>query len=294
MNLWELIVAAILGLVEGLTEFAPVSSTGHMILVDDLWLHSNTLYTVEVANVFKVIIQLGAILAVVVVFYRRFLNLVGLMKAPPTELIIKPQISLKAKQAKPVKAPRLKLRHVFAGLLPAGVLGFLFEDLIDKYLFSIPTVLAALVVGAIFMAAAEWFGPRIPKIETVDQLTVPKAFAIGVFQCISLWPGFSRSGSTISAGVILGLSYRAAADFSFIMSVPIMLGASALTLLKHREAITPHTLPFFAVGFICAFLCSLVVIHFFLQLISKVKLVPFAVYRVILAAAIAAVLYIKI
>lgn len=290
MPLWNFFVAVLLGLVEGLTEFAPVSSTGHMVLVDDLWLHSSSLYSVEVANTFKVVIQLGAILAVVIIFRERFLNLLGLARLKPELQKTLPLVAVQPLEGGKSKVTRLGLRHIFVGLLPAAILGFAFSDFIDEHLFSVPTVLAALVVGALFMFAADWFHPRIPTTATVDSLTLPKAFIIGVFQCLSLWPGFSRSGSTISAGVLFGLSYQAAADFSFLMSVPIMLAASALSLVKHLDTLNAHTLPFFGVGFIIAFLSALLAIHFFLKLIAKIKLLPFAVYRLVLAAILLVVL----
>jgi len=269
MDLWQIFVAFVLGLVEGLTEFAPVSSTGHMIIVDDTLLHSKELFSSEVANTFKVVIQLGSILAAVIVFKDRFLSLFGLKKISPDG-----------------NGPghKLRLSQVIVGLLPAGVLGLLFDDHIDEYLFSINTVLIGLVAGALLMIAADWFRPGKPKVSSVDQITYRQAFLIGLFQCISLWPGFSRSGSTISGGVLLGLSHRAASDFTFIMAVPIMAGASSLSLLKHWQYITVDTLPFFIVGFINAFVFALLAIRFFLKLINKIKLVPFALYRIVLAA----------
>ncbi|WP_103107867.1 undecaprenyl-diphosphate phosphatase [Brevibacillus reuszeri] len=269
MNLWEIFVAFVLGLVEGLTEFAPVSSTGHMIIVDDMWLHSKELFTQEFANTFKVVIQLGSILAAVIVFKDRFLSLLGLKKLSPDG-----------------NGPghKLRLTQVIVGLLPAAVLGLLFNDYIDEYLFSINTVLIGLVAGALLMIAADWFRPGRPKVATVDQISYKQALIIGLFQCIALWPGFSRSGSTISGGVLLGLSHRAASDFTFIMAVPVMAGASLLSLLKHWQYITIESLPFFIVGFISAFVFALLAIRFFLKLINKIKLVPFALYRIALAA----------
>jgi len=121
---------------------------------------------------------------------------------------------------------------------------------------------------------------------TVDQITYKQALMVGLIQCLSLWPGFSRSGSTISGGVLLGMSHRAAADFTFIMAVPIMAGASFLSLLKRWEYITFDAVPFFIVGFISAFVFALISIRFFLKLINRVKLVPFAIYRLVLAAVI--------
>jgi len=268
MNLWELFVAFILGLVEGLTEFAPVSSTGHMILVDDILLRSKELLSPPVANTFKVVIQLGSILAAVIVFKDRFLHLLGLKQAPATG-------------GEP--GPRLTLLKVLAGLLPAGILGVLFDDYVDEHLFSVKTVLFGLIAGAALMMAADWFRPKHPRVHTVDEITYKQAIAIGLFQCISIWPGFSRSGSTISGGVLMGLSHRAASDFTFIMAVPIMAGASFLFLVKNWEYFTPDVLPFFIVGFVSAFLFALICIRFFLKLINRVKLVPFALYRIVLA-----------
>lgn len=266
--LWEIIVAIILGLVEGLTEFAPVSSTGHLILVDDLWLHSDEMFPAPVAVSFKVFIQLGSILAVVIVFKDRILDILGLKR--------------KAPENAEEDAPRFTLVHILIGILPAGVLGVLFEDFIEG-LFDAKMVIGSLFAGAILMLIADWFRPSRPKVETVDQMTYKHALYIGLFQCLSLWPGFSRSGSTISGGVLLGLSHRAASDFTFIMAVPIMLGASTISIVKNWEYFTVDAIPFMAAGFISAFVFSLLSIKFFLQLINKIKLVPFAIYRIVLA-----------
>lgn len=288
----HLIKAIILGMVEGLTEFAPVSSTGHMIIVDDMWLRTEQMLgSPYVANTFKVVVQLGSILAVVVVFWNRFMELLGLSrffgkKESASErsgaLTMAEDGSFQPRQITH-SGSRLKLGQVIVGLIPAGILGVLLENYIDDYLFSTATVLIGLVVGAVLMIVADRFAPKRAKVETVDQITYKQAFVIGLFQCLSIWPGFSRSGSTISGGVLLGLSYRAAADFTFIMAVPIMAGASALSLVKNLQYFTPPVLPFFIVGFISAFLFALLSIRFFLKLINRVKLVPFAVYRIVLA-----------
>ncbi|MFE4351942.1 undecaprenyl-diphosphate phosphatase [Peribacillus butanolivorans] len=267
MNMWEIFVAVILGLVEGLTEFAPVSSTGHMIIVDDIWLKSNELFGSEVANAFKVVIQLGSILAVVVLFWGRFMDLLGLRKM---------------KNPSAPGGQKLNLLQILVGLLPAGVLGLLFEDYIDGNLFTMKTVIVGLILGAFLMIAADKFRPKVTA-ETVDQITYKQALGVGLIQCLSLWPGFSRSGSTISGGVLLGMSYRAASDFTFIMAVPIMAGASLLKIIKYWDIFTPEVLPFFIAGFISAFIFALFCIRFFLVLINKVKLTPFAIYRIVVA-----------
>lgn len=269
MDFIILLKAVLLGIVEGLTEFAPVSSTGHMIIVDDMLLQSEEFLGKYVANTFKIVIQLGSILAVIVIFKDRFFELLGLKKLRGES------VSQGSKN--------LKLTHVIVGLIPAGVLGVLFEDYIDEHLFSLETVLIGLVIGAVLMIIADIFGPKEPKMQSVDQMTYKQAFSIGLIQCLSLWPGFSRSGSTISGGVLLGMSHRAAADFTFIMAVPIMVGASGLSLLKNWQYFSIEALPFFAAGFITSFIFALISIKFFLQLINKIKLMPFAIYRIVLA-----------
>ncbi|MBU8788557.1 MULTISPECIES: undecaprenyl-diphosphate phosphatase [Bacillus] len=267
MNIWDIIVAVILGIVEGLTEYAPVSSTGHMIIVDDLWLKSKEILTPEAANTFKVVIQLGSILAVAIVFKDRILNLLGMKK----------NITEAQKEGS-----RLTIAQIAVGLVPAAVLGFLFEDYIDEHLFSVKTVAFGLIAGAVLMLAADWINKRKPATDSVDRITYKQAFGIGLFQCLALWPGFSRSGSTISGGVIFGLNHRAASDFTFIMAMPIMAGASLLSLVKNWEYLSTDLLLFFIAGFISAFIVALFVVRFFLKLINKIKLVPFAIYRIIL------------
>jgi undecaprenyl-diphosphatase len=268
MEVITLIKAIILGLVEGLTEFAPVSSTGHMIIVDDMWLKSEEFLTKYVANTFKVVIQLGSILAVVVVFRNRFIDLLG--------------IGRKNKISK-AGTRQLKLTHVIVGLIPAGILGVLFEDTIDTYLFDTKYVLIGLVIGAILMIIADRYSAKHPNVQSVDQITYKQALSIGFIQCFSLWPGFSRSGATISGGVLMGLSHKAAADFTFIMAVPIMAGASGISFIKNLEYFTLDALPFFIVGFLSAFIFALLSIRFFLKLIDRIKLLPFAIYRILLA-----------
>lgn len=271
MDFIMILKAIILGFVEGMTEFAPVSSTGHMIIVDDMWLNTKEFLSKYEANTFKVVIQLGSILAVVIIFKERFMEMLGL--------------GGRSKNSEE-KLSRLKLSQVIVGLIPAGILGVLFEDYIDEHLFSTETVLIGLVIGAFLMIFADIFGGKDPKTVSVDQITYKQALSIGLIQCFSLWPGFSRSGSTISGGVLLGLSHRAAADFTFIMAVPIMAGASFLSLIKNLEYFSVDALPFFIAGFISAFVFALISIRFFLKMINKVKLIPFAIYRIVLAGVI--------
>jgi len=274
MDLVELLKALILGFVEGMTEFAPISSTGHMIIVDDLWLKTTEFLGQDSANTFKVVIQLGSILAVVVVMWKRMLSLVGLYRRNDIK-----------------SSKKFNLLHVIVGIIPAGVIGLLFEDFIDEHLFTTKTVIVGLILGAFWMIFADKFGPRRPTITSLDRLSYGKAFKVGMVQCLSLWPGFSRSGATIAGGVIMGLDHKTAADFTFIMAVPIMAGASGLSLIKNWDQINPDHFWFYVVGFISAFIFALISIKFFLKLISRVKLVPFAIYRLLLAGILMLVLF---
>jgi len=274
MDLFELLKALILGFVEGMTEFAPVSSTGHLIIVDDMWLQIEEFLGARSKFTFMIVIQLGSILAVVVVFWKRLFNLVGLYKID----------GVKTKSS-------FNLAHVLVGMLPAVILGFAFKDIIDEYLFRTETVIYALVAGAILMIAADKLGPKNPKVTTLDHITYRQAFTVGLVQCLSLWPGFSRSGATISGGVLFGMNHRTAADFTFIMAVPIMMGASLVSILKNWEYLTTDDLSFYVVGFISAFVFALLSIRFFLKLISKIKLMPFAIYRLVLAAVLAVIVF---
>lgn len=275
MELFDLWKALILGFVEGMTEFAPVSSTGHLIIVDNMWLKTEEFLGKYPANTFKIVIQLGSILAVVVVFWKRLFSLVGLYKG----------------DSKVPMSKRFNLLHVIVGMLPAVIFGFAFKDLIDDYLFSIETVIFALVAGALLMLAADKFGPKNPPVQTLDHITYRQALTVGLVQCLSLWPGFSRSGATISGGVLFGMNHRTAADFTFIMAVPIMAGASLVSVLKNWEYMSMDYIGFYTVGFISAFVFSLLSIRFFLKLISRIKLVPFAIYRIALAAVLAAIVF---
>lgn len=274
MDLFELFKALILGFVEGMTEFAPVSSTGHLIIVDDMWLKTEEFLGKYPAITFKIVIQLGSILAVVVVFWKRLFSLVGLYKIDGEKM-----------------NNRFNLLHVIIGMLPAVILGFAFKDLIDDYLFGVETVIVALVAGAILMIVADKFGPKKPKVQSLDQISYRQAFTVGLVQCLSLWPGFSRSGATISGGVLFGMNHRTAADFTFIMAVPIMMGASLVSVMKNWEYMSMDHISFYIVGFLSAFVFSLISIRFFLKLISKVKLVPFAIYRILLAIILAAIVF---
>jgi len=276
VDIIELLKALILGMVEGLTEFAPVSSTGHMIIVDDMWLKTEEFLGMYPANTFKIVVQLGSILAVVVVMWKRMLSLVGLYKIEGQSTSMK---------------NRFNLMHVIVGMLPATVLGFAFKDFIDDHLFKVEHVIYALIAGAILMLIADKFAPKKPKVDSLDKISYGLAFKVGLVQCLSLWPGFSRSGATISGGVLCGMSYRVAADFTFIMAVPIMAGASLVSVLKNWDTLSMDYFSFYVVGFISSFIFALLSIKFFVALVSKVKLKPFAIYRLVLAAVLAFIIF---
>ncbi|TYP71196.1 undecaprenyl-diphosphate phosphatase [Paenibacillus methanolicus] len=272
----ELINAVILAFVEGLTEFLPVSSSGHMILTNKL-----LGYTPDDQRIitFEIIIQLAAILAMAIVYRTRIANLLGLSRR--TEVIGK--LSAAGRRS----SRRLNLIHIALGIVPPLLLAFLLRDIIKGDGFNQLPVLFALVAGGVYMWAAEWLverGKIATVSETLDDLSYRQAFLIGLLQCLSLWPGYSRSGSTIAGGMLVGASYRAAADFSFIMAIPIMAAATGYELLENYKYIQGDNLTFFLVGFVASFLVAWLVIVIFLRYIQRIKLRHFAIYRFLLAA----------
>ncbi|HFZ0484311.1 TPA: undecaprenyl-diphosphate phosphatase [Citrobacter koseri] len=270
-DIHSLLVAAILGVVEGLTEFLPVSSTGHMIIVGHLLGFEG-----DTAETFEVVIQLGSILAVVVMFWRRLFGLIG--------------IHFGKQPHEGTGKGRLTLGHIVLGMIPAVVLGLVFHDTI-KSLFNPVNVMYALVVGGLLLIAAECLKPKEPRAPALDDMTYRQAFMIGCFQCLALWPGFSRSGATISGGMLMGVSRYAASEFSFLLAVPMMMGATALDLYKSWSFLTVEDIPMFAVGFVTAFIVALIAIKTFLQLIKRISFIPFAIYRFIVAAAVYVVFF---
>ncbi|MUT67050.1 undecaprenyl-diphosphate phosphatase [Paenibacillus sp. NEAU-GSW1] len=259
----DLINAIILGIVEGLTEFLPVSSTGHLILTADLLNFQDAR-----AKTFEVVVQFGAVLAVLVLYRKRFASLLNFNFAKPSGL---------------------NALHIFLALIPAGIFGVLLHGAIKHYLFSSSTVLIGLVAGGLLMIAADRWKRKITA-EEIDDISYKQAFAIGLFQILALWPGFSRSGSTISGGMLFGASQKAAAEFTFIVSVPIMAGASGIDLIKSREFLTAADLPLFLIGLLAAFIVATIAIVTFLNLIKKLRLSWFAYYRFALAAIFAIVM----
>ncbi|MCU0598970.1 MAG: undecaprenyl-diphosphate phosphatase [Desulfobacterales bacterium] len=256
MDILLFIKAVILGIVEGATEFIPVSSTGHLIIVQN-WLD----FTGKKEFAFSIFIQLGAILAVVWLYRQKLFDVVCNW---PTD----------------TKARQLII-NLILGTLPAVVIGLPTEDWIETHFFKPIPVALALVFGGIAILIIERLYTQ-PKINDVDEISWKTALMIGMIQVLSiLFPGVSRSGATIMGGLALGLSRTAAAEFSFFLAIPAMCGASILKLKGAAEIITSADIPFFAIGFIVSFVSALLVIKGFLAFISRKSFNAFAWYRII-------------
>ena len=254
MDFWTAIQALILGVVEGLTEFLPISSTGHQIIVADLLDFGG-----ERAMAFNIIIQLGAILAVVWEFRRNILDVVtGL----PTQR----------------NAQRFTVNLLIA-FLPAVVLGVIFADLIHHYLFNPITVATALVIGGIVMLWAERREHEV-HAESVDDITWKDALKVGFAQCLAMIPGTSRSGSTIIGGLLFGLSRKTATEFSFFLAMPTMVGAAVYSGYKYRDLFQPADLPVFAIGFVTSFIFAMIAVKGLLKFIASHSYAAFAWYRI--------------
>jgi undecaprenyl-diphosphatase len=253
------LIAVILGVVEGLTEFLPISSTGHLILAGSL-----LGYTGMEASIFEVFIQLGAILSVVVIYKNRFWDMLF-----PT---VQSTHSFH----------QFNLSQVFAGILPVMAVGYLLHPFIKTYLFSPVTVIIGLVAGGIFMLLAEKYSPR-PTTLAIEDMTITQAFCVGSFQMLSLWPGFSRSGATIGGGLCFGLSRTAAAEFSFIIAVPLMAVACLYDLLKMWDILNAAQVQMLAIGFAVSFVVAIFSIVWLLKFLNKSTLAGFAYYRFLIA-----------
>lgn len=261
----EIFIAVILGIVEGLTEFLPVSSTGHLIVVGN-WLQ----FTGEKANTFEIFIQLGAIIAVLIYFRARIWRLLSLIlgkSVPDSELTI-------------AQARRFGLWVILA-FVPAAIFGFFLHDKIEELLFNPKTVAAALIVGGVGIIAIEQLHLRI-KTETMEKITWGQALGIGFAQCLSLIPGMSRSASTIMGGMVLGLNHAAAAEFSFFLAIPTISAATVYSLLKRIDQLNAEDVTIFSVGFIVSLLVAWLVIAAFMSFIKKHSFEAFGWYRIAL------------
>jgi undecaprenyl-diphosphatase len=254
----EHFIAFILGIVEGLTEYLPVSSTGHLILVGNL-----LGFTGKKADTFEVIIQLGSMLAILVLYFKRFLSLLNFSTI-----------------GKPVK--KLDIVHIILGVIPAAAVGFLLHDFIKNVLFSPKVVVVTLVAGGILMIFAEK-KHRSFTTHSIDELSYKQAFIIGLFQCLAVLPGFSRSGSTISGGLLARADHKTSAEFSFLVALPIMVGATGLDFIKSMHFLHASDFPIFAIGFVTAFVVAMFVAVAFLKVLGKIGLSVFAYYRFVIA-----------
>ena len=255
----DIIQPVLLGIVEGLTEFLPVSSTGHLILAGAL-----LGYDEEKWKVFNIVIQLGAILAIVVLYWRTFWNvLIGLTEGG--------------------KASWRFVRNILLAFLPAAVIGLAFHKQIEAMLGRPDIVAAALVIGGIAILAVERFAPKA-DVEGVGEIPVGRSIGIGIIQCLAMIPGISRSGATIMGALALGVERRTAAEFSFFLAIPTMLGATVVELAKNRDAlggpggVGAGTI---GIGFFVSFIVALVVVKGFVAIVSKHGFAPFAWYRII-------------
>jgi undecaprenyl-diphosphatase len=260
LDLILLFKAAIMGIVEGLTEFLPVSSTGHLILAGSLIGFTDS--AIKSAKMFEIVIQAGAIVAVVIVYWQRVReSLAG-------------AVSGDARQ-------RRFVLNVLIGFLPAAVFGMLFSKAIKAHLFNAPVVATTFILGAFVILWAERRPASTVRIHSVDELTPLDALKVGLAQSLALVPGTSRSGATIIGGMLFGLSRKAATDFSFFLAIPVLIGASLYSLWKERAALSATDLPVLLVGTLVSFLAAWVVVRWLLRYIATHSFVPFAWYRIV-------------
>jgi undecaprenyl-diphosphatase len=254
-----ILMAIVLGIVEGLTEFLPVSSTGHLILAGHA-LH----FTGEVASTFEVFIQLGAILAIVVLYWRRFFGLLPFKSG--------------ANQFAGIRG----LTLLFVTTLPALIFGALLHSFIKEHLFNPMTVAIGLAAGSVWIFAVEKFSRRGVK-DSLDALTLKDGLLIGLFQCLAMWPGVSRAGATILGAMMIGVNRKTATEYSFFAAAPVIAAASLLDLYKSLDVITAAQIPMFATGFIVSAISAVLIVKFFVSYVSQNTLKAFAWYRLALA-----------
>lgn len=256
MDTLLLIKAAILGIVEGLTEFLPISSTGHLILAGSL-----LNFTGEKAKVFEIAIQTGAIIAVILLYWQRCWGTVTGLASNPTS--------------------RKFAVNVVIAVLPAIVLGLLLGKFIKSHLFTPQVVATTFILGGLIILWVERKQQRNARVEHLDDLTWQDALKVGLIQCLALVPGTSRSGATIIGGMLIGLSRKTAAEFSFFLAIPVLIGAGAYSLYKERALLSAADIPMFAVGFFFAFVSAWLCIKWLIKYVSSHTFVPFAWYRIV-------------
>jgi len=250
-----LLKAAIMGVVEGLTEFLPISSTGHLILAGALLGFDD-----DKAKVFDIAIQTGAIFAVILVYWQKIRETV---------------VALPSSR----QAQRFAL-NVFVGFLPAVVLGLAFGKVIKEHLFTPMVVASTFILGGFIILWAERRAPAATRVATVDDMSPLDAFKVGLAQCLALVPGTSRSGATIIGGMLMGLSRKAATDYSFFLAMPTLIGAGVYSLYKERALLSVGDVPLFVVGLVFSFVSAWICVRWLLRYISSHSFVPFAWYRI--------------
>jgi undecaprenyl-diphosphatase len=259
LDITLLIKAAIMGIVEGLTEFLPVSSTGHLILAGALLGLDD-----ERSKVFDIAIQTGAIFAVIIVYWQKIRST---LVALPTD-----------KQAQQFAL------NVLIAFVPAVVLGLLFGKAIKSHLFTPVVVATTFIIGGFIILWAEkrqQTNASAVRVNSVDEMTAMDALKVGLVQCLALVPGTSRSGATIIGGMLLGLSRKAAMDFSFFLAMPTLIGAGAYSLYKERAVLSMADIPMFSVGLLFSFVSAWICVRWLLRYISSHSFVPFAYYRIV-------------
>ena len=256
MDTLLLIKAAIMGVVEGLTEFLPVSSTGHLILTQSLL----GLPDSDVMKAFEVAIQPGAILAIFIVYWQLISRTLGTLTTSANS--------------------RRLILNILIGFLPAAVIGLIAYKAIKAHLFNAPVVAAAFIVGALIILWVERTARLQVRIADVDDMTPLDALKVGFVQCLGMIPGTSRSGATIIGGMLLGLSRKAATEFSFFLAIPTLIGAGAYSLWKERALLSANDLPLFLVGFGFSFVFAWLCVRWLLRYVSTHTFVPFAWYRI--------------
>lgn len=256
MDIPLLIKAAIMGIVEGLTEFLPISSTGHLILAGSL-----LGFTDAKAKVFEIAIQTGAIIAVMLVYWQKIRDtLVSLPTSKQSQ-----QFAL----------------NVFIAFVPAVILGLLFGKMIKENLFTPIVVASTFIIGGFIILWAEKRQQTAVRVHSVDDMSAMDAIKVGLVQCLALIPGTSRSGATIIGGMLLGLSRKAATDFSFFLAMPTLIGAGVYSLYKERHLLSVADVPMFAVGLMFSFISAWLCVRWLLRYISTNSFVPFAWYRIV-------------
>lgn len=268
MDIIEIIKAIILGIVEGITEWLPISSTGHMILVDE-FLQLNV--SEEFKNMFLVVIQLGAILAVVVLYFKKLIPL-----------------EVQSKKLCWKKDTLTMWLKIIVSCVPAAIVGVFFDDELEAVFYNWQTVSAALIIfGILFIIIEKRNKGREPRINSINEITYQTAAIIGIFQLIAaIFPGTSRSGATIVGALLIGVSRSVAAEYTFFLAVPVMFGASALKLVKFGIDFTSQELLILFVGMAVAFVVSILAIKFLMSYIKKHDFTVFGWYRIVLGAAV--------